>query len=463
MLISYFTYFQGYENPPKQFWDENYHIASAQKYIDGTMYMEPHPPLGKMLIALGERIMEPNKDVSLYHFNQTDYIKTYPRNYSFEGVRFFPTLFATLNALLFFYILYSILKSELLAFLFSSLYLFDNALIVHSRSAMLESAQMFFILSSILYFLSMISNKRFELKNYVTLSIFIGLNLSVKLNGLIMILLFAYLFFCEYENSLKRFIVKLLSSLATISIVFIFFMYLHISLGQNMPTHKEYAASQEYKDAIKDKEASSLKNFPITLKDNLTYMLNYSKGVPKYEKCKKGENGSLAYGWPFGNKTINYRWERSENKIKYLYLAPNPVIWTLGALSILFSIILVGSKYLYGLNVKDDKLFHQITLFLFIYLSYMFVMVNIDRVMYLYHYFIPLAFSLFLSALIFKYAFLEQIENKNKALLASIVVLFISIFVSYRHFSALTYYEAIDYSEFLERTWFEHWQLKAIR
>jgi hypothetical protein len=43
-----------YWQPESLFWDENYHVASAHKQLAGVMYMENHPPLGKMLIALGE-------------------------------------------------------------------------------------------------------------------------------------------------------------------------------------------------------------------------------------------------------------------------------------------------------------------------------------------------------------------------------------------------------------------------
>jgi dolichyl-phosphate-mannose--protein O-mannosyl transferase len=51
------TYFHNYSYPPSLFWDENYHIASAEKYIQGVFFMEPHPPLGKLLIAAGEKTL----------------------------------------------------------------------------------------------------------------------------------------------------------------------------------------------------------------------------------------------------------------------------------------------------------------------------------------------------------------------------------------------------------------------
>src|SRR3989338_173836 len=150
LAFSFFTYFVKYNYPPAVFWDENYHIASAQKYIDGAMFMEVHPPLGKLFIAFGEYLIQPNKNLDTGKFSETDYIKNFPENYSFAGVRFFPSLFAWLSALVFFFILYFLSKNPHLSAIFASLYIFDNALIVHSRGAMVEGSHLFFILLSIL-------------------------------------------------------------------------------------------------------------------------------------------------------------------------------------------------------------------------------------------------------------------------------------------------------------------------
>src|SRR3989344_5174926 len=60
LILSYLTYFHGYTQPPYVYWDENYHIASAQKYLNNVYFMEQHPPLGKLLIAAGEKLIDAN-------------------------------------------------------------------------------------------------------------------------------------------------------------------------------------------------------------------------------------------------------------------------------------------------------------------------------------------------------------------------------------------------------------------
>ena len=111
LYLSCLNYFRNYWYPPHLFWDENYHIASAYKYLNQVMFMEPHPPLGKLFIALGEYIFHPNENLDTAFFLTTDYIKDIPPGFSFVGVRFFPVLFATLAAVLFFFILYKISKN----------------------------------------------------------------------------------------------------------------------------------------------------------------------------------------------------------------------------------------------------------------------------------------------------------------------------------------------------------------
>src|SRR5437588_5183702 len=117
LFIAYCTYFRNYWYPANLFWDENYHIASAYKYLHQVMFMEPHPPLGKLLIALGEYLFHPNTKIATTSFLTTDYITTLPAGFSFVGVRFFPVLLATLSAGLFFLIVYQIGKHSFLAFL----------------------------------------------------------------------------------------------------------------------------------------------------------------------------------------------------------------------------------------------------------------------------------------------------------------------------------------------------------
>lgn len=474
ITASFFTYFVKYNYPPAVFWDENYHIASAQKYIDGVMFMENHPPLSKLFIALGESIIQPNKNLDTHKFTETDYIKNFPQGYSFAGVRFFPTLFAWLSAIVFFFILYFLSKNPHLSAIFSALYIFDNALIVHSRGAMLEGSHLFFILISILYWSYLIS-KNSKIKNisYFILGLLVGFSVVVKYTGAITFLLFLFLFAYDYRGMLKEwrknifpllknFFVKFIIILIGISSIFFSVWYIHFSLGKTVVGDNYYKASEVYKDIITKGETANPMNFFVMLKDSFKYTANYNKGVPRLDVCKPDENGSYPLVWPVGDKSINYRWEKSDGGVRYLYLQSNPVIWFVSLIGIILSFVLIISKYFYGLEIKNKRIFYLLICFTAMYVSYMAIMLRITRVMYLYHYFIPLIFSFIILFLVFNYIASEHIANRKKTAYKFLLLFVLAIIASYQFYSPLTYYKPLTTKEFNQRVWFDFWKLKAI-
>lgn len=471
------TFYRGYANPNAIYWDENYHIASAQKYIDGAMFMESHPPLGKMLLALGEVIVGKNADLDKSALIKTDYIKgeELPKGFTFSGFRLMSALLMTLSVPFFFWILYYLTKNPHLSLLFCSLLLFDNALIMHTRGAMLEGIQLFFMLVAIWYLVRAISSGIIRLQDYAILGIFVGLAISVKLNGAVLLMLFVFLYAYDHREAIKnwqivhlvkRLLITIPVSVIPIILVFCFIFYLHIANGTKI-TKGTYKASEHYVELIKKGETTSLDAFVTGLKDNLHYIATYAEGVPRLDPCKKGENGSHATGWPLGKKSINYRWSKNTEdgvtKVKYLYLQSNPIIWLSVFAGIFLGVILVVGRAVYGTPVKDWRLFWWIAAFSGIYLSYMMAILQIERVMYLYHYFMPLLFAMINLVLVFAYVFKEELAQKSWHTYLNAGFFVLLIILTYWHFSPLTYYLPLSGDEFHLRQWFEFWQLEAIR
>lgn len=474
LAASYFTYFKNYDYPPDVFWDENYHIASAEKYLQGVMFMETHPPLGKLFIAMGEKLLGQNKFIDKKPFTQTDYIKDFPNDYSFTGVRFFSSFFSWMSAVVFFYIFYLLSKNPHTSLFFSSLYIFDNALIVHSRAAMLEGGHIFFILLTILYFAYLFQkNAAVKNFNYLILGALIGSAVMIKATGAIATLLFPFLLVYERREifwnwrkkiftAIKNTFVKGLFFLAGIGLVFAAVWQIHFTLGKKIEMGKEYRASEKYKSIIAEGKTSELKNFPIMLKDNLAYMANYNKGVPRLDVCKPDENGSHPMTWPLGDKSINYRWEKNSEGVRYLYLQSNPLVWLVGLAGAIMSTILVVCRFVLRLEIKNKKLFYLILVFTAMYASYMVVMLKITRVMYLYHYFVPLIFSFILAFLIYSYIFGEALKTKAKLVYKISLIVLIAVVWSYWFFSPFTYYKPLTTEQFKQRMWFDFWKLKLI-
>ena len=474
-IFALLTFFWNYTNPPYLYWDENYHVASAQKYLNGVYFMEPHPPLGKMLVAAGEALIDANEDDS--QFIGTDYAKELPGDFSFKGYRFFPVLLGWLIAPLFYVIFLLITRKPLWAFFLSFLYVFDNALVTHSRAAMLDSTMLFFCVSMIaLYFL--LKEHKDNTNSFCFYSLLFGAAfagaMTTKALGLIMILLVPALLLIFRTDSKNMFALQLPTfdwtkvgqflslSIGAFLVLYVVIWQIHFSIGKtvidSLPDQGYYQASDEYKALID----SGKTNFPIMLRDSLKFLSHYSEGVPTLNLCKMDENGSPFFFWPLGARSINYRWETPNGSYyKYITLQANPAVWwtVLGGLLIAFA-MLVGSFIIPEAKLKYKN---ELLLWFGFWLSYMVAVSQIERVMYLYHYFLPLLFSF----IIFAYVVMEitQIglfkltEQRKNWLLLTLGVL---IFAAFQFYRPLTYYEAIDDNSFRKRMIFPLWDLHCV-
>jgi dolichyl-phosphate-mannose--protein O-mannosyl transferase len=582
IILGFFTYFQGYNNPPSLFWDENYHISSAERYIQGKFYMEPHPPLGKLIIALGEKMINPNanidktavaigdaKDDSIPHIAEV------PAGFKFDGYRFFPALAAWLCCFLLFWLLYILLSNEHLAFLFTLPYVFDNAMVAHSRGAMLDGIQLFFILSALIWFAKMWKENRKSLFDFGVYGVLLGLNVATKLNGLILIIPPLALFLkdsIEWEEGLKTFLIQKLRMVVTAVVLFYLFyitfgnsinavllpkinellkdsikdaaelteksemwlkivnvffagifvyftnelfeslkwnsqklnykefqmlfgkilswiqksilvgaivlgifgsvFYIHFSLANTLIPGNSFQSyiKEDYKQVLNKGETGVITNFALQLRDHLNFATKFQAGVPKLDLTKgDGENGSSPWTWPLGNKSIRYMlaWSNTCQKpdysdptcrFSYIYLIPNIFVWAMCLAGILLCFALIFGKLVFGIEIKDKNLFELILLFTGMYAGYMFQIAGIDRVLYLYHYFIPLVFSLIATALLFKYI-VEN--NKYKELIYTALVIFMVIlFINFIYFSPFSYKIDMTPTEFKQHNWFKFWNLK---
>ncbi len=468
ILLSYFTYVQGYNNPPNLFWDENYHIASAQKYLNGVFFMEPHPPLGKLLIALGEKLVHGNELNN--QFIDTDYGKNIPKGFSFAGYRLFPTLLGWLTAPLFFLVFLLITRNPLAATILSFLYIFDNAIIVHTRGAMLDSTLLFFSTLCILTYLLALQWKE-KPSHFAAMSLLWGLSfgcvMTTKLNGLIVILLAPALLFVirKQKKQCMRFIgYGLVGFLCT----YVGIWQLHFSLASTVnPQLKNegfYRATPVYQNIVNEGRSHSILLFPTMWSEHMNFASHYQTGVPELNLCKADENGSPWFLWPIGGRTINYRWETVQESIyRYLYLVPNPAGWLITLAAILIAgALLVASKVL---DLKKPlKNEYQLFVFVGLYTSYMIIMSRIDRVMYMYHYFLPLSFGFIVVALVFaeidQWGKRKLTERSKMVFLFGVAAIVFLFFQAYRPFS---YYLPISDSQVQKRELIQLWDLRCVK
>ena len=474
IATSFFTYFYHYDYPPSVFWDEPYHIASAQKYLNGTFFMEQHPPLGKMLIALGEKITHANSAEYDAKFIDTDYARGFPPGFSFAGYRLFPSLLAWLTTPLLFGIFLIITRSSAISSLLSFLYIFDNALIVHSRGAMTDSPLIFFGAAMILAFLALLGGRNEERMRQkwflVWAAIFgaaFGFALTTKLVALVLVALFLPVLYRLYPNW-KRVSLFLIVALGSFAVAFVGVWQTHFAIATKinpvLSTGGYYYASDEYKQLLSEGKTSSLLYFPVMIRDSLSYVTYYNKGVPRLDLCKPDENGSPWFFWPFGGRSINYRWEQTAQGLtRYLYLQANPVSWLMGLIGVFLGTAMFVASFLFP---PKEKLKHRMLLgvFLLLYFGYMGGISMLDRVMYLYHYFLPLFFSYILFALVVENlnVFGRLKLNENNKIIA-LTVLGVFIFGAFQVYRPLTYYEPISDAGVTARSIFPLWELHCVK
>jgi len=468
LALSYFTFVHNFWQPPALFWDENYHIASAQKYLNSVFFMEPHPPLGKLMIAVGEALTHANAENN--QFIGTDYATNPPVGFSFFGYRLFPVLLAWLTTPIIFGIFFLVTRKHLWALFLSFLYVFDNALIVHSRSAMLESTLLFFGALTLMAFLMIMQNKE-DKKKLAQASVLFGASfaaaLATKAFALLFVMLIPFVLYALWPNMRSFWRFTWMSALA-FAVVYVGVWHIHFSLGRTinptLPDAGYYQASEEYTSILTHGQSGSVFAIPWMLRDSLNFVSHYQAGVPRLDLCKNDENGSPWFLWPFGGRAISYRWETPDgDAYKYLYLVSNPIGWFMGLTGILLAFVLLAGSVFFpaGAHLKQRPL---IVTFFTLYVCYMTAVSTIDRVMYLYHYFLPLLFSFILFALVFNE--LEQLDRwkltymRKTALLFALMML---VFVSFEFYRPFSYYQPLNDAQFKLRNRSQIWDMRCVK
>jgi dolichyl-phosphate-mannose--protein O-mannosyl transferase len=467
ILLSYLTYFHNYWNPPAVFWDENYHIASAQKYLNHVYFMEQHPPLGKLLIAFGEKIL--NRNPVDNQFIGTDYATNFPPGFSFAGYRFFSALMGWLTAPILFFIFLFITRNALYATFLSFFYIFDNGVIVHTRGAMLEGPLMFFSASMILTFFLLReysdSRRLFPFLSILFGAIFACI-LTTKLLGLLFILLLPALLLLQWPEWRKMLLTTFYFLLGFI-VLYVTVWQIHFALGDKMvsslPDQGFYQASEEYKHILALKKNDSLLSFPVMIRDSIKFVGHYNRGTPRLDLCKPDENGSPWYFWPFGARSINYRWETPDGKsYRYLYLQSNPLVWWTAFAAVLLGLAFLVSSVLLPLKQKLKRPY-LLLVFIGMYISFFIAISRIERVMYLYHYFTALLLAFIILALVF-----DELSVVGRRVITEywktvgLMVLAGCIFASYQFYRPFSYYEPLTAEQFQRRNIFSLWELTCV-
>jgi dolichyl-phosphate-mannose--protein O-mannosyl transferase len=153
----------GLEYPPEEYFDEVYHAKAARQYLAGEAPAEwVHPPMAKLLIAIGVRLF----------------------GYEPWAWRLVPALAGTLLIVVFFFLARHVLASERGALLASTLLLADGVYLVQSRIAMTNIFAVLFQLGAVLLLLRATERERLPALGMLATGLALGLALSTRWTSL---------------------------------------------------------------------------------------------------------------------------------------------------------------------------------------------------------------------------------------------------------------------------------------
>jgi dolichyl-phosphate-mannose--protein O-mannosyl transferase len=426
-LLGVFLIFPSLGAPQAIVFDETFMIPRAQAYLNGVYFDESHPPLGRLWIALGQWMMHPDEPAGDYA-NVEQIREDWPVNTDIRGYRLIPALFGTLIPGVVLLIVLAITSSEVLALTAALLVLFDNALLTQSRFALSDSGLVLFSLAALLCYLwlgnHMESPRGRKIAVWAAMGIFASAAFMTKLTGLFILLILPFHILRLWRANLHR---EIAAFLVFFSITFLVFSLLvwdiHFSLFDSLPAVSEGS-----------RISSSAGRFIVQIEKAYRYMFEYHEHVPVLNLQNPGELGSAWYTWPFGGRPMPYRWEIGPEKARMIFLVGNPVTWLVSLVGVVgASSAMIADLFFHFLEQEQRKKFHPI---LVLYWGYLLSVAAIPRVMYLYHYLLPLI----LGGILFVLLVVESRWNHNRAGRWILGGLLVCLLVGFLLFSPFTYY-----------------------
>ena len=392
--------------PNLPFWDENYYVTAAQRYLDGTAQFAAHPPLGLMLIAAGEALMQENQGLNLSMAAAQKHVRgeQLPFGFSLQGLRLGPSLFAAGGALLFFGLMFSLTGERITALAFSCLYLHENAFMVHLPAVHLDAFQLFFVLGALWCLVAAIRQDRPPRRRLALLfGLCVGWASMVKANAVLLLAGGLWLLWrerCSTANSSRQRAARATAHIVLcmvlgfgLSVASV--MTVHTALSRHMPDAGTEAGRQDlpfiserYRDYLQDGKVLT----PLLVADvsssYLRFMTADLRGVPKGSR-----SDSIPLLWPVHDGALNYRWDSNGQETRYVQLVGNLVNWGTGLGALLVCGAWVLSRRLLrapGRVPSADQATVEMLLLIYVFYMAAHVWLGTQRIMYLYHYFIPL-------------------------------------------------------------------------
>lgn len=439
--------------------DETYYIPRAQRYLNHVFFVtDDHPPLGQMMIALGQFVLHPDSPSDEF-VNESVIKRPWPENSDITGYRLFPAIFGTFLALLIFLISLQITQNDWCSAFIGLAVVFDNALVTQSHFALTDSALLFFCFSTILCY-SWLQNqkKKIERKTYLVWILY-GVCASaaslVKLTGLFAMISIPFYLYKMFMDGHRQNILKFILIFSiTFTTIFLIVWQTHFSILTKFDPNSNYEISNAQRQILEGKsDPNPIERFRIQITDTYQSILHFHENIGPLDLNKPDEIGSAWYQWPIGGRSIPYRWSTSDFQIQIIYLIGNPAVWIISLLGVIGGVVMLITQ----LIKRSYSIYFKWYLSLIgMYLVYMVTMAMVTRVMYLYHYLPPMLIGVILFSLVFLELPISSSRTKAEFLFLAAIWIIVSFWV----YSPFTYNTPLSYTQFELRDVWSPWKLQ---
>jgi len=458
LVLSILTHFVFLGYPPEVVFDEVHIGFYLSNYWHGTYFVDVHPPLAKLILAIVGSLAGAASNVSFANIGNS-----LPE--SILALRLLPLFAGTVLPLLIYGICRNFQIIKLVSVAVALLVIMENSLIAQSRFIIVDMFMLVFgFLSIWLYTEGQKLWRSHGLRALILISsaLSAAAAFSVKWTGLafIFLILFleAYRLYQEsdHPSRLKCF---LRFSAVFVGILIVFYTALfavHFKVLPYSGNGDPYMSARFQKGIIGSKFENDPNLRPLGFMGKF-FEINLEMWRANQRLTTPHPYSSKWYTWPIMERTI-YFWQGKNvaediDKKAHIYLLGNPVIYWLGTASIATFLItllwLVAKRHLSSIPPTRRKfLFFVCVGFLANYLPFVFI----GRIMFLYHYEAALVFSVMAIGLL-----LDSLDTHRKKIVAVTVVLGLA-FAAYIFFAPLTYGLPLSESELQSRMWLKSWR-----
>lgn len=449
IFLSLFTRFIYFGSPNEVVFDEVHFGKFISGYYTHEYFFDIHPPLGKLMIAGFAKFFDFKPEFSFSEIGQN-----FPDN-KYMALRFLPSLAGALLPIVIFLLLLTLNFSPLAAFAGGAFVVFDNAILVQSRFILMDAFLLLFGFLSLLFFFK--NRNRFSLKNLIFMGLFGGLAMSIKWTGgaflgLAFIIQTIELFKTRKLNDIMRIVIFFAVLPLTIYFsVFVIHFALLTKSGPGdafmTPGFQKTLSNNTYSNDAAVEKSNLIDKF---------IELNAQMYASNQRLTATHPYGSKWYTWPLMIRPIYY-WVKDSARI---YLLGNPIIWwasTVAVLLLILNFLIFNfqklKNYLGIGSLKIDwKLKNNNWILGFLlggYLLNMLPFIGINRVMFLYHYFIGLIFAIIILVYL-----IDQSNHKKKIFFALIAL----SAISFLYFAPLTYGLDMSSKFYRQHLWLKTWE-----